>query len=103
MFALVDIGGNQVKVTENKKILVNRLKDAEGAEISFDKVLLVKKDDLVNVGTPYIPGASVNARVVSHKKGEKVLVFKKIRRKGYRKLNGHRQYLTQLEILKINS
>ena len=98
MYAIVDIAGQQFKVEAGKKIYVNRLKDEPGASVSFDKVLLTDNDGAVKVGTPYVDGASVKATVIEHLKGNKVIVFKKKRRKGYDKKNGHRQCLTQIQI-----
>ena len=101
MYAIVDIAGQQFKVEAGKKIYVNRLKDELGASVSFDKVLLTDNDGAVKVGTPYVDGASVKATVIEHLKGNKVIVFKKKRRKGYDKKNGHRQCLTQIQIESI--
>ncbi len=97
MYAIVEIAGKQFKVAQDQKIFVNRLKNDEGSEVSFDTVML-KDDGKVEVGKPYIAGANVKATVLRHLKGDKVLVFKKIRRKGYQKMNGHRDYLTQIKI-----
>ena len=101
MYAIVDIAGQQIKVEKERRIFVNRLKEAEGESVTFDKVLLVDNDGSVKVGAPYIDGASVTATVLAHLKGDKVIVFKKKRRKGYAKKNGHRQYLTQIQIVEI--
>ncbi len=101
MYAIVDIAGQQFKVEKERKLYVHRLKAEEGATITFDKVLLVDNEGAVKVGAPYIDGASVTAKVLTHLKGEKVIVFKKKRRKGYQKKNGHRQYLTQIQIENI--
>ena len=98
MYAIVDIAGQQFKVEKDNKIFVHRLQDEEGAKVEFDNVLLVDDGKKVKVGTPNVKGAKVTATVVSHLKGDKVMVFKKKRRKGYKVLNGHRQYLTQLLI-----
>ncbi len=98
MYAIVDIAGQQFKVEAGKKIYVNRLKDEAGASVSFEKVLLTDNDGAVKVGTPYVDGAVVKATVLEHVKGNKVIVFKKKRRKGYQKKNGHRQCLTQIQI-----
>ncbi len=98
MYAIVDIAGQQFKVEAGKKIYVHRLKDEAGASVSFDKVLLTDTDGAVKVGTPYVDGAVVKATVLEHVKGNKVIVFKKKRRKGYQKKNGHRQCLTQIQI-----
>lgn len=98
MYAIVEIAGQQFKVVKDQRLYVHRLQDNEGAKISFNKVLLVDNDGKVNVGAPVVAGASVSAKVLEHLKGDKVLVFKKKRRKGYQKENGHRQYLTQILI-----
>lgn len=99
MYAIVEIAGQQFKVEAGKKIFVNRLAAEKGAAVEFDKVLLVDNDGDVKVGAPYVDGAVVKATVLDDSaKGKKVLVFKKKRRKGYQKCNGHRQYLTQIEI-----
>jgi large subunit ribosomal protein L21 len=101
MYAIVDIAGQQFKVEKERKIFVHRLKAEEGTSITFDKVLLLDNEGSVKVGTPYIDGATVTAKVLTHLKGDKVIVFKKKRRKGYTKKNGHRQYLTQIQIENI--
>ena len=98
MYALVDIAGQQFKVEAGKQIFVNRQAAEVGSSVSFDKVLLLDNEGDVKVGTPYIDGAAVNATVVEHCKADKVIIFKKKRRKGYQKKNGHRQYLTKLQI-----
>jgi large subunit ribosomal protein L21 len=98
MYAIVEIAGQQFKVEQDQKIFVHRLAEKEGSSITFDKVLLTDDGKKVNVGTPIVLGASVQAKVLAHMRGDKVLVFKKKRRKGYQKLNGHRQDLTQIEI-----
>ena len=101
MYAIVDIAGQQFKVEAGKKIYVHRLQDEVGASISFEKVLLTDNEGAVKVGAPYVEGAVVKATVHDHVKGNKVLVFKKKRRKGYQKMNGHRQCLTQIQIESI--
>ncbi len=101
MYAIVDIAGQQFKVEKERKIFVNRLKAQEGDSVTFDKVLLVDNDGTIKVGAPYLEGTSVTATVLAHLKGDKVIVFKKKRRKGYTKKNGHRQYLTQIQIVEI--
>lgn len=98
MYAIVEIAGKQFKVVQDQKIFVNRLKDEEGASVSFDTVMLKDHDGAVEIGQPYLAGAKVNATVLKHIKGDKVLVFHKKRRKGYQKMNGHRDYLTQIKI-----
>jgi len=102
MYAIVDIAGQQFKVEKDQKLFVHRLEVEEGKKVSFDKVLLIDTGSKVSVGDPVVKGASVDAKVISHMKGDKVLVFKKKRRKGYQKLNGHRQYLTQIQIEAIS-
>jgi large subunit ribosomal protein L21 len=98
MYAIVDIAGQQHKVKSKQKIYVHRLDAAEGSQVEFNKVLLVDKDGAISVGMPFVDGTRVAATVVAHVKDDKVLVFKKKRRKGYKRLNGHRQYLTELLI-----
>ncbi|TVR68263.1 MAG: 50S ribosomal protein L21 [Marinilabiliales bacterium] len=98
MYAIVDIAGQQFKVEKDSKLYVNRLEGEEGAEVDFDKVLLIDNDGKVKVGTPGVKNAVVKAKILTHLKGDKVLVFKKKRRKGYQKLNGHRQLLTQIQV-----
>lgn len=102
MYAIVDIAGQQFKVEKDQKVFVHRLDAEEGAKVSFDQVLLVDNDGDVKVGVPTVSGAKVSATVLSHVRGDKVLVFKKKRRKGYQKLNGHRQDLTQIKVEEIN-
>ena len=101
MYAIVEIAGQQFKVVQDQKLFVHRLADKEGAKVSFDKVFLLDDGKKVSIGAPAITGASVEAKVVGHLKGDKVIVFKKKRRKGYRVKNGHRQALTELVIEKI--
>jgi large subunit ribosomal protein L21 len=96
MYAIVEIAGQQFKVSQGVKVYVNRLDANEGAKVEFDKVLLVDNGGKVQVGTPSVDGAKVAAKVLAHIKGDKVIVFKKKRRKGYQKSNGHRQSLTQI-------
>ncbi|MBN1820084.1 MAG: 50S ribosomal protein L21 [Prolixibacteraceae bacterium] len=98
MYAIVEIAGQQFKVEKDKKIYVHRLDASEGDEVNFEKVLLVDDEGKVKVGTPTVKGAKVTAKVLEHVKGDKVLVFKKKRRKTYQKMNGHRQQFTQLVI-----
>ncbi|MBO6051317.1 MAG: 50S ribosomal protein L21 [Bacteroidales bacterium] len=98
MYAIVEIAGQQFKIEQGRKVYVHRLNAEEGSQVKFDRVMLVDNDGTVNVGTPTVSGAEVTATVVNHIKGDKVLVFKKKRRKGYQKMNGHRQYLTTLKI-----
>ncbi|MBW6535781.1 MAG: 50S ribosomal protein L21 [Mariniphaga sp.] len=101
MYAIVEIAGQQFKVENEKKLYVHLLDASEGDSVDFDKVLLVDNDGKVAVGTPTVKGAKVTAKVLEHVKGDKVLVFKKKRRKGYKKLNGHRQQFTQIQIENI--
>ena len=101
MYAIVEIAGQQFKVVQDQKLFVHRLTNKEGSKVSFDKVFLLDDSKKVSIGAPAITGASVEAKVVSHLKGDKVIVFKKKRRKGYRVKNGHRQALTELVIEKI--
>ena len=102
MYAIVEIAGQQFKVAKDQKLFVHRLADKEGSKVSFDKVFLLDDGKKVSIGAPAITGASVDAKVISHLKDDKVIVFKKKRRKGYRVKNGHRQSLTELVIEKIN-
>ncbi len=101
MYAIVDIAGQQFKVEKGKKIFVHRLEGEKGASLEFGKVLLTDDEGSVKVGAPYVEGVNVKATILDHVKADKVLVFKKKRRKGYQKLNGHRQCLTQILIEEI--
>jgi large subunit ribosomal protein L21 len=98
MFAIVTIAGQQFKVEEGQQIFVHQLEAKEGDKVSFDEVLLVGKDGSTSVGTPTVSGAKVSATVLGHQKGDKVIVFKKKRRKGYKVKKGHRQRFTKLSI-----
>ena len=98
MYAIVEIAGQQFKVEKKQEIFVHRLEEKEGSKVEFSEVLLIDNDGKINVGTPVIKGAVVSAKILEHMKADKVLVFKKKRRKGYQKLNGHRQYMTRLLI-----
>jgi len=98
MYAIVEIAGQQFKVSKDQKIFVHRQEGEVGAQLTFDRVYLIDNDTDIQVGTPVVNDASVSASIVSHVRGDKVLVFKKARRKGYQKLNGHRQDFTQLLI-----
>ncbi len=98
MFAIVTIAGQQFKVSSGDEIFVHQLQGEEGDKVSFEDVLLVSGDSGTTVGTPNISGASVNATILGHQKGDKVIVFKKKRRKGYKVKNGHRQSFTKLKI-----
>jgi len=101
MYAIVDIAGKQVKVEEKSYIYSNRLEGKEGSKVEFDHVLLVDNKGKIDVGTPSVKGAKVSGKIVEHLKDDKVIVFKKKRRKGYQKKNGHRQELTKVLIEKI--
>lgn len=103
MYAIVTIAGQQFKVQENKPLFVHRLEAGEGETVSFDQVLLVENNGSVRVGAPVLSGATVTAKVLSHLKGDKVIVFKKKRRKGYQKSNGHRQQFTKIQIESIQA
>jgi len=103
MFAIVSIAGQQFKVKEGQEIFVHRLAEDKGTNVSFEEVHLVENDGNVAIGTPNVKSASVNATVLEHLKGDKVIVFKKKRRKGYQVKNGHRQYLTKLKIDTISA
>lgn len=98
MYAIVDIAGQQFKVEKGQEVFVHRLDGDEGAKMEFDKVLLVDNGGKVSVGTPTVKGAKISAKIISHLRGDKVIVFKKKRRKGYQKSNGHRQDLSKVLI-----
>ena len=98
MYAIVEIAGQQFKVEKDKKLFVHRLEAEQGDSLDFEKVLLVDNDGKIAVGTPTVKGAKVTAKVLEHVKGDKVIVFKKKRRKGYKKKNGHRQLFTQIQV-----
>lgn len=102
MYAIVDIQGQQFKVEKDQKLFVHRINADQGSEVEFDKVMLLDNNGAITIGTPVIDGAKVVLEILSHVKGEKILVFKKKRRKGYKKKNGHRQALTQIQIEGIN-
>ena len=101
MYAIVEISGKQFKVEKKQKLFVNRLDVAEGKKISFDNVLMVNDGSKLSVGTPNVSGVQVDAKVLKHLKSDKVIVFKKKRRKGYKVRNGHRQAITEIEISDI--
>ena len=103
MYAIVEIAGQQFKVSKDLKVYVHRLSNDEGSKVTFDKVLLVDDNGTITLGAPAVEGASVEAKVLQHLKGDKVIVFKKKRRKGYKKRNGHRQYLTQILVEGIST
>ncbi|MGI9531307.1 50S ribosomal protein L21 [Lutimonas sp.] len=102
MYAIVEIAGQQFKVAKDQKVFVHRLEEKEGSKVSFDKVLLLD-DGKVTIGAPVIKNAVVTAKVLNHLKGDKVIVFKKKRRKGFKKKNGHRQYLSEIQIEGIST
>jgi len=102
MFAVVEIAGQQYKVTKDDKILVPKLESEVGAKVKFDKVLLLGDEKQTKLGTPYLSGSSIEAKVLSHMKDDKVEVFKKKKRKGYRVHKGHRQQYTEIEITKVS-
>ncbi len=103
MYAIVNIAGQQFKVTENQNLYVHRLANDEGSSVEFNSVLFVDNNGKISIGAPTVSGASVKAKVLSHLKGDKVIVFKKKRRKGYRLKRGHRQYLTRIQIESIKA
>tara|TARA_R110002072_G_scaffold116538_1_gene247047 strand:- start:7878 stop:8402 length:525 start_codon:yes stop_codon:yes gene_type:complete len=98
MYAIVEIAGQQFKVAKDQKVFVNRLPEAEGEKVQFSNVMLLEDGKNITIGAPAIEGAAVEAKVIKHLKGDKVIVFKKKRRKGYRVKNGHRQYLSEIVI-----
>lgn len=102
MLAIVNIAGQQFKVSKDQEIFVHQLEAEAGDSVSFDEVLMTISDSGTTVGTPVVSGATVKATVLGHQKGDKVIVFKKKRRKGYRKKNGHRQSFTKIKIDSIN-
>ena len=101
MYAIVEIAGQQFKVEKDRKVYVHRLAAEEGAQIEFDSVLLVDNDGQVKIGTPKVEGAKVTAKVLSHLKGDKVIIFKKKRRKTFERKNGHRQQFTEVSVKEI--
>jgi large subunit ribosomal protein L21 len=103
MFAIVEIAGQQFKVEKDQTVYVHRLPEAEGASVELSNVLLLNNNGAIQVGAPVVAGAKVKATVISHLKGDKVIVFKKKRRKGYRKKNGHRQSFTKIKIDSIHA
>jgi large subunit ribosomal protein L21 len=102
MYAIVSIAGQQFKVAKDQHLFVHRLQGEEGASIEFDNVLLVENEGVISVGLPAVKGAVVSAKILSHLKGEKVIIFHKKRRKGYKKKNGHRQSFTKIQIDSIS-
>ncbi len=103
MYAIVEIAGQQFKVEKDKYIYTHRLSGDEGSAITFDKVMLVDNSGKIALGVPNIKGATVTGKVLEHLKGDKVIIFHKKRRKGYKKKNGHRQYLSKVLIESINA
>ncbi|MEL6987371.1 MAG: 50S ribosomal protein L21 [Bacteroidota bacterium] len=103
MYAIVSIAGQQFKVEEGQELFVHQLSANEGDKVNFDQVLLVDRDGAVNVGTPTVGGAKISATVLGHQKGDKVIIFKKKRRKGYKLKNGHRQSFTKIKIDAISA
>ncbi len=103
MYAIVDIAGHQFKIQKDQKLFVNRLENEAGSDIEFDQVLLLADEDNIRVGAPTVEGVTVKAKVLEHLKADKIIVFKKKRRKGYQKKNGHRQPMTQILIEEISA
>jgi large subunit ribosomal protein L21 len=103
MYAIVEIAGQQFKVEKNDEIFVHRLEGEPGTKIVFDQVLLLDNDGKISVGKPLVEGASINGSIVEHARGDKVVIFKKKRRKGYEKESGHRQDFSKVLIEKINA
>jgi len=103
MYAIVDIAGQQFKVQQEQEVIVHRLVGETGSNMEFDNVLLIENKGKVKVGSPKIDGAKVAVTILEHLKADKVTVFKKRRRKGYQKSNGHRQYLTKIKVEKITA
>jgi large subunit ribosomal protein L21 len=103
MYAIVEIAGQQFKVENGAEVFVHRLDAETGSKVEFEKVLLVDNDGIVNVGKPLVDGASVSATILSHDRADKVIIFKKKRRKGYQKESGHRQDLTKILIENISA
>lgn len=101
MYAIVEIAGQQFKAEAGRRLYVHRLEAERGSVVEFEKVLLIDTDGAVKVGSPTVEGAKVVCEILSHLKGEKVIIFKKKRRKGYKKCNGHRQYFTELRINEV--
>ncbi|MDR2437540.1 MAG: 50S ribosomal protein L21 [Endomicrobium sp.] len=104
MYAIIKIGGKQYKVEEGLNLVVEKLNEAEvGQEIVLDEVLLLSKDNKAIIGKPLVEGAKVLATIVAQKRAPKVLVFKRKPKKGYKKLQGHRQYVTEIKVTKIDA
>ena len=103
MYAIVEIAGQQFKVAQDQKVYVHRSKGEEGSKVTFDTIFLLSDNGTISIGAPAIKGAEVTAKILGHLKGDKVIVFKKKRRKGYIKKNGHRQALTEIQIESITA
>ena len=103
MYAIVDIAGKQFKVAKDQYVYAPRLEGETGASVNFEKVLLIDNEGIVEVGAPTVKGASVSGKILEHVKGNKVIVFKKKRRKGYAVRNGHRQQFTKILIEGISN
>jgi len=101
MYAIVDIAGQQFKIENEQEVIVHRLEGEVGSKVEFDQVMLLENNGKIAVGNPFVEGAKVSATILSHLKGDKVIIFKKKRRKGYQKASGHRQFLTKLQIENI--
>ncbi|MGD1840224.1 MAG: 50S ribosomal protein L21 [Thermonemataceae bacterium] len=101
MYAIVEIAGQQFKVQKDQYLYAHRIEGEEGADVTFEKVMLIDEEGSVTLGTPLIDGAQVKGKILSHEKGDKIIVFKKKRRKGYKKKNGHRQHFTKIQISDI--
>ena len=101
MYAIVEIGGKQIKVEKDQKVFVNRLEGEEGSKVTFDNILLLDNAGKIVLGNPSVKGVAVEAKILKHLKDDKVIVFKKKRRKGYKVKNGHRQFLTEIMVEKI--
>ena len=101
MYAILEIAGQQFKVSKDQYLYTHRIEGEEGADVTFDKVMLIEEDGSIQVGAPTIAGAKIVGKILAHVKGDKVIVFKKKRRKGYRRKNGHRQYLTKVLVSDI--
>ena len=101
MYVIVDIQGQQFKVKQDQRLFVHRINADQGSEVEFEKVMLIDNEGTITVGTPVVEGAKVVVEILSHLKGDKVLIFKKKRRKGHRKLNGHRQQFSEVRVKSI--
>jgi len=102
MYAVIEIAGQQFKVAKADKIYVPKLASEVGAKVKFDKVLMIGDEKQTRLGTPYVTGASIEAKVLGHVKDEKIMVFRKKKRKGFKVQRGHRQQYTQIEIIKVS-